>query len=261
MKVVILAGGRGTRISEETQNIPKPMVRIGGKPILWHIMKTYSQYGFHDFIICLGYKSYMIKEYFSHYFLHTSDVTIDMRQQNSVKVHTTASEPWKITLVDTGLETMTGGRVKRIQKYIGNEPFLLTYGDGLTNLDIRKAVQFHKKHGKIMTLTTVQPLGRFGLLELGKGDRVKGFYEKPKGEHTWINAGYFVVEPKIFKYLGGDDTMLEKKPLERLAKEGEMFAYKHRGFWYPMDTLRDKIYLEQLWDAGKAPWKIWKDPA
>lgn len=261
MKVVILAGGRGTRISEETQNIPKPMVRIGGKPILWHIMKAYSQQGFNEFVICLGYKSYMIKEYFSHYFLHTSDVTIDLRKQNEIKVHTTVSEPWKITLVDTGLETMTGGRIKRVRKYVGDEPFLLTYGDGLADLDIRKEVKFHKAHGKLLTVVAVLPAIRFGLLELDKKNRVKGFHEKPRGENAWVNAGFFVAEPGIFNYLTGDDTVLEKKPLEKLAREGEMVAFKHHGFWSPMDTLRDKICLEDLWQSGKAPWKIWKDPA
>lgn len=256
MKVVILAGGRGTRLSEETTNVPKPMVEIGGKPIIWHIMKLYSHFGFNDFVICLGYKSYMIKEYFSHYFLHMSDVTIDMLNNKTV-IHNTSSEPWKITLVDTGLETMTGGRVKRVQKYIGNKPFMLTYGDGVADVDIRKILKFHKAHGKTVTLTAAQPTGRFGSLVLHNENQVKGFQEKPKGDNSWINAGFFVIEPGIFDYLSGDETVFEKGPLEMLARAGGLFAFKHSGFWYPMDTLRDKVCLEDLWQTGKAPWKLW----
>lgn len=257
MKVVILAGGRGSRLSEETTNIPKPMVEIGGKPIIWHIMKCYSHYGFNDFIICLGYKSYMIKEYFSHYFLHMSDVTIDMAK-NTTEIHSTFSEPWKITLVDTGLETMTGGRVKRIKKYVEKEPFMLTYGDGLADIDISKLLKFHQSHGKTLTVTAAQSMGRFGSLAFSKKDQVKGFLEKPKGDNHWVNGGYFVAEPEVFDYIASDETVFEQEPLKNLAKDGEMFAYKHDGFWFPMDTLRDKIYLEDLWQSKQAPWKSWE---
>lgn len=257
MKVVILAGGRGSRLSEETRNIPKPMVEIGGKPIIWHIMKRYSHYGFNDFIICLGYKSYMIKEYFSHYFLHMSDVTIDM-VENKTQIHSTCSEPWKITLVDTGLETMTGGRVKRIKKYVQGKPFMLTYGDGVADIDIAKLLKFHKSHGKVLTVTAAQLMGRFGSLLLNKKNQVKGFLEKPKGDNHWINGGYFVAQPEIFDYLRSDEAIFEKEPLVNLAQDGEMFAYRHSGFWFPMDTLRDKIYLEELWQSREAPWKIWE---
>jgi len=256
MKVVILAGGRGTRLSEETINIPKPMVDIGGKPIIWHIMKIYSHFGFNDFIICLGYRGYMIKEYFSHYFLHMSDVTVDLAK-NETKIHTTFSEPWKITLVDTGLETMTGGRIKRIQKYTDNKPFMLTYGDGVANVDIKRLLEFHKTHDKIFTITAAQPIGRFGSLTLNEQNKVNGFQEKPKGDNLWINAGYSVVEPEFFDYLSGDETILEKEPLKKLSKSGGIIAFKHTGFWHPMDTLRDKMYLEDLWHRGKAPWKLW----
>ena len=256
MKVVILAGGRGTRLSEETLNVPKPMIEIGGKPIIWHIMKTYSYFGFNDFVICLGYKGYMIKEYFSHYFLHMSDVTIDM-VGNQTKIHSSFTEPWKITLVDTGLETKTGGRVKRIEKHIGDKPFMLTYGDGVADVDIAGLLKFHKNHKKILTVTAAQPTGRFGSLVLHKENQVKGFEEKPLGDRAWVSAGYFVVEPQIFNYLKDDETVFENEPLEKLAKAGEMFAFKHNKFWYPMDTLRDKVYLEDLWQSGKAPWKIW----
>ena len=256
MKVVILAGGMGTRISEETSVIPKPMIEVGGKPILWHIMKIYSHFGFNDFIVCLGYKGYIIKEYFSHYFLHTSDVTIDM-QKNKVSVHSSSSEPWKVTLVDTGLETITGGRIKRIKKYIGKEPFLMTYGDGVGRIDIRELVHFHRKHKKMATVTAVQPLGRFGSLDIEKSSKVNSFLEKPKGDNNWINAGYFVLEPDIFDYIEGDSTHWEKEPLETLAKKDQLVAYKHTGFWKPMDTLRDKLELERLWNINKAPWKVW----
>jgi len=253
MKVVILAGGRGTRLSEETSNIPKPMVEIGGKPILWHIMKCYSRFGFNDFIICLGYKGYLIKEYFSHYFLHMSDVTIDLKN-NKQTVHVSASEPWKITLVDTGLNTMTGGRLKRVKKYIGNKTFLLTYGDGLANVDLKKLAGFHKQHGKAATITAVQPAGRFGALDLGGKDEVTSFLEKPRGDGAWINGGFFVLEPEVLDYIAGDDTAWEQEPLKKLAKDKNLAAYRHTGFWKSMDTLRDKIELEELCAAGNPPW-------
>jgi len=258
MKVVILAGGRGTRISEETEVRPKPMVEIAGKPILWHIMKIYSHYGFNEFIICLGYLGYVIKEYFSHYFLHMSDVTIDMTT-NDIKVHSTASEPWKITLIDTGFETMTGGRLKRIEKYVGNETFMMTYGDGLSNVDIKNLVEFHKTHKKLATLTAIQTSGRFGVLDIADNNSVNNFLEKPKGEGSWINGGFFVLEPEVFDYIKqGEKTIWEKEPLENLARAGQLVAFKHVGFWDCMDTLRDKIRLEQLWQSGKAPWKVWE---
>lgn len=257
MKVVILAGGRGTRISEETEVLPKPMVEIGGKPVIWHIMKLYSHYGFNDFIICLGYRGYMIKEYFSHYFMHMSDVTIDL-SKNKTEIHTTASEPWKITLVDTGLETMTGGRLKRVKKYLGNQAFLLTYGDGLSDINIKKLVQFHKKNKKLATLTAIQNTGRFGILNIDSGNEVSSFLEKPKGEGGWINGGFFVLEPEIFSFIENDDTVVwEREPLENLARQGKLCAYKHTGFWSCMDTLRDKINFERIWQSGTAPWKVW----
>ena len=257
MKVVILAGGRGTRISEETETIPKPMVEIGGKPVLWHIMKTYSHYGFNDFVLCLGYKGYVIKEYFSHYFLHMTDLTIDMASNNT-KIHSQFSEPWKVTLVDTGLDTMTGGRLQRVQNYLENKPFLMTYGDGLANIDIKAAIESHKKNNALATITAVQPLGRFGSLNINTSSKVESFFEKPKGDNVWINAGYFILEPKIFDYIrGGDASVWEKEPLEKLASDGQLSAFKHSGFWKPMDTLRDKIELENMWKTGKAPWKVW----
>jgi glucose-1-phosphate cytidylyltransferase len=258
MKVVILAGGFGTRISEESHLKPKPMVEIGNKPILWHIMKIYSHYGFNDFIICLGYKGYVIKEYFAHYFLHESDITFDFRNDNRRIIHNHSAEPWKVTLVDTGLETMTGGRVKRVQPYVGDEPFMLTYGDGVSDVNIRELVEFHKAHGKLATVTSTQPGGRFGALSLGENNVVHGFQEKPKGDGSWINAGFFVLQPEVFKYIdGGDDTVFEKGPLEQLSSNGELRAYKHHGFWQPMDTLRDKNQLEELWRTNNAPWKAW----
>ncbi len=257
MKVVILAGGRGTRISEETTNIPKPMVEIGGKPIIWHIMKIYSHFGFNDFIICLGYKGYMVKEYFSHYFLHMSDVTIDL-SKNETKIHTTASEPWKITLVDTGLETMTGGRLDRVKEYVGNQPFLLTYGDGLADINIKKLIEFHKKNKRLATLTAIQNTWRFGVLDLNQEAKVSSFLEKPKEISSWISGGFFVLEPKVFDYITkGDATIWEREPLENLAKEGKLGAYKHKGFWSCMDTLRDKLELERIWQSGNIPWKVW----
>ncbi len=255
MKVVILAGGFGTRLSEETDIKPKPMVEIGGKPILWHIMKIYSAYGFNDFIICLGYKGYIIKEYFANYFLHTADVTIDLKS-NQIEVHNVKAEPWRVTLVDTGLNTMTGGRIKRVRDFIGNETFMLTYGDGVGDINIEKLLEFHKSHGKYATLTAVQPSGRFGALDL-ENEKVKAFKEKPKGDGAWINGGFFVLEPEIFDYIEGDQTIWEREPLENLAKDGQLMAYKHTGFWKPMDTLRDKRELEALWQSGDPPWKVW----
>jgi len=257
MKVVILCGGRGTRLSEATGSVPKPMIEIGGKPILWHIMKIYSSYGFNDFILCLGYRGYVIKEYFSHYFLHMSDVTIDM-EQNQMQIHTTTSEPWKVTMVDTGINTMTGGRLKRIKKFLGNEPFMLTYGDGLADIDIGKLLKTHQRNKKLATLTAVQTAGRFGVLDIQK-DTVKQFLEKPKGESSRINAGFFVLEPQILKYIKkGDATIWERGPLESLARDKQLGVYKHNGFWKCMDTLRDKIDLENMIETEEAPWKTWK---
>jgi len=256
MKVVILAGGRGTRISEETQTIPKPMVEIGGKPILWHIMKIYSHYGFNEFIICLGYKGYLIKEYFSHYFLHMSDVTIDM-SNNKVDIHSSFSEPWKVTLIDTGIETKTGGRLKRIENYIGKQTFFMTYGDGVGNIDISKLLEFHKRNKAAVTVTAAQPTGKFGSLNIDGKDRVISFQEKPKGDKSWISAGFFVLEPVIFKYIEGDNIFWERQPMERLTESGEVISYKHNDFWRPMDTLSDKIELEGLWQSGQAPWRVW----
>jgi len=256
MKVVILAGGLGTRLSEETVLKPKPMVEIGGMPILWHIMKIYSSYGYNDFVICLGYKGYVVKEYFANYFLHKSDVTIDLKN-NSVKVHDTQAEPWNITLVDTGVNSMTGGRIKRIQQHIGNDPFLLTYGDGVSDVNIENLVEVHKNSGKFCTVTSVQPSGRFGALEFGENDQVNSFLEKPKGDGAWINGGFFVCQPEVFDYIDGDDTIFEKKPMEQLAKDGQMVGYRHHGFWKPMDTLRDKVELEESWASNRAAWKTW----
>jgi glucose-1-phosphate cytidylyltransferase len=256
MKVVILAGGLGTRLSEETVLRPKPMVEIGGMPILWHIMKIYSSYGYNDFVICLGYKGYVVKEYFANYFMHKSDVTIDLKN-NSVKVHESEAEPWTITLVDTGVNSMTGGRIKRIQKHIGNEPFLLTYGDGVSDVNIKDLVATHQKNGKFCTVTSVQPSGRFGALNLGSENQVDSFLEKPKGDGAWINGGFFVCQPEVFTYIEGDSTIFEKAPMERLAADGQMGAHLHDGFWKPMDTLRDKIELEESWESNKAAWKTW----
>lgn len=255
MKVVILAGGLGTRLSEETVLRPKPMVEIGGKPILWHIMKIYSHYGFNDFVICLGFKGYMIKEYFSNYFLHMSDVTFDMTT-NSMEVHQKNVEPWRVTLVDTGAESMTGGRVKRVAPYIDGT-FMLTYGDGVANVDIAALVAFHKAHGKEATVTSTQPSGRFGALNMDGAGNVHSFQEKPAGDGSWINGGFFVLEPSVLDRITGDSTVFEKDPLEGLASEGQLVACKHQGFWQPMDTLRDKQQLEELWSGGSAPWKVW----
>ncbi|QGY43933.1 glucose-1-phosphate cytidylyltransferase [Maribellus comscasis] len=260
MKAVILAGGFGTRISEETGVRPKPMVEIGDKPILWHIMKIYSHYGINDFIICCGYKGYIIKEYFSNYFLHSSDVTFDMKN-NNMKVHNMNSEPWNVTLVDTGENTMTGGRLKRVKEYIGDETFCLTYGDGVSDVNIDELIMFHKNHGKLATLTSVRQHGRFGVFTLHGGEtQINYFKEKPKGDEdgtAWINGGFFVLEPGVMDFIEGDSTVFEKGPLEKLAEGGNLFAYKHDSFWQPMDTLRDKNVLEGLWEAGKAPWKVW----
>ena len=256
MKVVILAGGMGTRISEESATRPKPMAEIGDKPILWHIMKIYSHYGFNDFVICAGYKGYMIKEYFHNYWLHNCDVTFDMRSREKTVLQD-ANEPWHVTVVDTGADSMTGGRVKRIQPYVDDETFLLTYGDGVADINIDALVEFHVSSGRQATLSAVQPLGRFGALELAEDSSVRRFAEKPLGDGDWINGGFFVMEPSIFERLDGDDAILEREPLESLAHEGELGAYRHRGFWQPMDTLRDKRHLEELWDSGKAPWKVW----
>lgn len=258
MKAVILAGGYGTRLSEATDLIPKPMVEIGGKPILWHIMKTYSHYGINEFIICCGYKGYVIKEFFSNYFLHMSDVTFDLKN-NSMEVHNSHAEDWKVTLVDTGLETMTGGRIKKIQKYIGDETFLLTYGDGVTDLNIKEVIYFHNKSGKILTVTAYKPQGKFGSLNIDEKGDVKSFTEKPLGDGTWISAGYFVCEPEVFNYIPNEDACIfERSPLENIAKDGKMNSFKHRGFWKPMDILRDNKELNEMWDKGRAPWKIWK---
>lgn len=256
MKVVILAGGYGTRISEESDIKPKPMIEIGGKPILWHIMKHYSSYGFNEFVILLGYKSYVIKEYFANYYLHNSDVTIDTAKQ-SLEIHDNYSEDWKITLLETGIDTMTGGRVKRAQKYIGNDPFFLTYGDGVSDVNIKELLKFHNTHGKKMTMTAIQPEGRFGALDTLPDGRVSKFLEKPKGDGSWINGGFFVCDPSILNYISNDTTILERDPLERLAQEGELFSYKHDGFWKCMDTLRDKNQLNDMWDSNNAKWKVW----
>ncbi len=258
MKVVLLAGGFGTRLSEETELRPKPMVEIGGKPILWHIMKTYSQHGFNEFVILLGYKGYYIKEYFANYFLHQSDITIDIKN-NGIEIHNNSSEPWKVTLLDTGLHSMTGGRIKRAQDFINNEPFMLTYGDGVANIDINELVKFHKSHGKLMTMTSAQPDGRFGALNISEGNKVLEFKEKPKGDGSWINAGYFVCQPEVFDYITeGDSTVFEQAPLKNIAKDGQLLTYKHDNFWMPMDTLRDKMKLNKMWADNSAPWKTWK---
>jgi len=257
MKTVILAGGFGTRISEESHMRPKPMIEIGGRPILWHIMKIYSHYGFNDFIVCLGYKGYFIKEYFEHYFLHESDVTFDFSAPTDRVIHNHSAEPWKVTLVNTGVETMTGGRVKRIQQYVDDEPFMLTYGDGVADLNIRDLVKFHQAKGKLATVTAVQPAGKFGSLELSSNQEVLGFQEKPKGDGAWVNGGFFVLQPQIFDFISDDSTIFEQEPLANLASSGELNAFKHDGFWQPMDSMRDKVKLNELWGAETAPWKVW----
>ncbi len=256
MKVVILAGGFGTRLSEETDIKPKPIVEIGGYPIIWHIMKIYSTYGYNDFLVCLGYKGYLIKEYFANYFLHMSDVTFNLKTGEMI-LQSSNSEDWQVTLVDTGLDTMTGGRIKRIKNYIGNSTFLLTYGDGVSDVDIKSLVKYHKKNHKYATLIAVRPPGKFGSLILGNSSRIRKFVEKPAGDGSWINGGFFVLEPAIFDYIEGDNTFWEREPLEELSKDGELIAYKHFGFWRCMDTLRDKGELEELWKSGNPPWKIW----
>ncbi|MES2206865.1 MAG: glucose-1-phosphate cytidylyltransferase [Pseudomonadota bacterium] len=257
MKAVILAGGLGTRMSEETQIKPKPMAEIGGKPILWHIMKIYSAHGIQDFIICLGYKGYMIKEYFANYFLHSSDVTFDMAN-NKMHVHEKHAEPWRVTLVDTGELSMTGGRLKRVRHYLDEQDFCMTYGDGVADIDIPALIDHHQTQKMLATVTAVQPPGRFGVLELEESSRVKGFAEKPQGEGGWINGGFFVLSPKVIDYIETDETYWEIEPMQRLSKEGQLNAYKHNGFWQPMDTLREKRHLEDLWASGRAPWKIWE---
>ena len=257
MKVVILAGGYGARLSEETDVRPKPMVEIGGKPILWHIMKIYSKYGFNDFVILLGYKGYFIKEYFANYFLHQSDLSINLAT-NKMEILNNTSEPCKVTLLDTGIDTMTGGRIKRAQKNIGNEPFLLTYGDGVSDVDMNKLVEFHRSHGKAITMTSVQPEGRFGVLNLATDNRVEEFFEKPKGDNGWINGGFFVCNPSVFDFIDNDDKcVFEKAPLMNMAHEGQLYAYHHHSFWKCMDTLRDKQQLDAMWASNQAPWKVW----
>ena len=255
MKTVILAGGMGTRISEESHLRPKPMIEIGGKPMIWHIMKIYSAFGLNDFIICLGHKGYVIKEYFANYFLHMSDVTFDMAS-NQMKVHQASAEPWRVTLVDTGDDTMTGGRLKRVRQYLDDQDFCFTYGDGVGDVDIRALLTFHRRHGRLATVTAVQPPGRFGALNV-QGERILSFEEKPHGDGSWINGGFFVLSPKVIDTIKGDDAIWERAPMEALAAKGDLLAYFHRGFWQPMDTLRDKNLLEELWAGNKAPWKIW----
>jgi glucose-1-phosphate cytidylyltransferase len=256
MKAVILAGGYGTRISEETQTKPKPLIEIGGRPILWHIMKTYSHYGINDFIICCGYKGYKIKEYFTNYFAHNSDITVDLKN-NHVDIHQKPSEPWKVTLVDTGLDTMTGGRLKKVEKYVGNETFCFTYGDGVSDVNISEVIKFHQKNKKSATVTSIQPPGRFGNLELND-NLVSKFIEKPQGDGGWINGGFFVLEHDVFDYINDDTTIWEKESLEKLAEKNQLIAFKHKGFWQPLDTLRDKNSLEKLWASNKASWKVWQ---
>ena len=255
MKAVILAGGLGTRLSEETVVRPKPMVELGGNPVLWHIMKIYAAHGVNDFVICLGYKGYLIKEYFANYFLHMSDVTINLRN-NELKVHHNTSEPWSVTLVDTGQNTATGGRLARVRDHVGGETFCFTYGDGLSDVDVTALLTFHREQKTYATLTAVQPPGRFGVIDIEE-EKIRSFSEKPPGDGNWINGGFFVLEPQIFDYIDGDQTVWERDPIEKLARAGQLSAYKHGGFWHPMDTLRDKNLLEELWASGKAPWKVW----
>lgn len=257
MKVVLLAGGLGTRLSEETDIRPKPMVEIGGKPIIWHIMKHYSHYGFNDFIVCLGYKGYVIKEFFANLFLHLSDVTIDI-SNNEIQVHNSPVDKWKITLVETGSHTMTGGRIKRVKKYIDNERFMLTYGDGVSDVNINQLISFHEQKGKMCTVTAVQPSGRFGVLQINDNNEVESFHEKRAEDSGWINGGFFVCEPGIFDFIEGDDTMWERNPLEAIAQQKQLASYKHRGFWKPMDSLKDKLDLNELWNTDKAYWKAWQ---
>lgn len=256
MKAVILAGGLGTRISEETQLKLKPMIAVGGKPLLWHIMKIYSSFGVNDFVVCLGYKGYLIKEYFANYYLHMSDVTFDM-ENNAMEIHQNSAEPWRVTLVDTGEKAMTGGRLKRVGRYLGSEDFCFTYGDGVANVNVGKLIAFHKKHGKLATVTAVQPPGRYGALAMEGKTTVRGFLEKPQGDGGWINGGFFVLSPKVLDYIADDASTWEMEPMRQLSAEGNLQAYMHKGFWQPMDTLREKNLLEELWSSGKAPWKMW----
>jgi len=257
MKVVILAGGFGTRISEQSHLIPKPMIEVGERPILWHIMKYYSAFGHNDFIICCGYKQYVIKEFFADYYLHTSDVTFDFTSENKMLVHTNSSEPWRVTLVDTGLNTMTGGRIKRVSDYIGDETFMLTYGDGVADVDINDLLAFHKANDKIATVTAIQPGGKFGMLDINEDHQITHFMEKSREDGGWINGGFMVLEPEVMKYISGDDCVFERYPLEKLAEEQQLMAYRHEGFWQCMDTMRDKELLEKMWTEGNAPWKVW----
>lgn len=258
MKVVILAGGMGTRLMEETELKPKPMIEIGGKPMLWHIMKIYSEQGFNEFVICLGYRGFTIKQYFAEYFMHNSDITIDL-QLNKIETYNNKVDPWKIHLIDTGVESMTGGRIKRIAKIIGDETFMMTYGDGLADIDLGSLLEFHRSNGKYATVTAVQPSGRFGAFDLESDGTIKHFIEKPKGDGKWVNGGFFVLEPQIFDYIGGDGDSWEKTPMEKLAEDGQIVAYRHMKFWYSMDTLRDKNALEEMWRKSDAPWKKWRD--
>ena len=257
MKVLLLAGGFGTRLAEETTLKPKPMVEIGGKPIIWHIMKLYSHYGFNEFVVLLGHMGFQIKEYFANYFLHQSDVTINIKN-GALEILNNTSEPWKVTLLDTGIASMTGGRIARAKSFVGNEPFMLTYGDGVSDINLHKLIQFHKKHGCAITMTSAQLDGRFGALNIDEDNRVLKFSEKPKGDGGWVNAGFFVCEPKVFDYItNGDQTVFEQEPLRHLAHDGQLYTYQHQGFWQPMDTIRDKQVLQSLWDSGTASWKVW----
>ncbi|RJE85650.1 glucose-1-phosphate cytidylyltransferase [Paenibacillus sp. 1011MAR3C5] len=257
MKTVILAGGFGTRISEESHLKPKPLIEIGDLPILWHIMKYYSHFGFHEFVICCGYKAYAIKEFFADYYLHNSDITFDFSSDNKMTVHNNFAEPWKVTLIDTGLNTMTGGRIKRVKEYVGNEPFMLTYGDGVSDIDIPALLHFHRSHGKIATISAIQPGGRFGVLNIDKDHSITSFKEKALEDGGWVNGGFMVLQPEVFDYIEGDDTIFERQPLEQIAESNNLAAYKHKGFWQCMDTLRDKNTLDELWQEGTAPWKVW----
>jgi glucose-1-phosphate cytidylyltransferase len=257
VKAVILAGGLGTRLSEETAAKPKPMIEIGAKPLLWHIMKIYSAHGIDEFVVCLGYRGYLIKEYFANYYLHMGDVTFDLKD-NRMEVHQSGAEPWKVTLIDTGDETMTGGRLKRVLPYVDGEEFCFTYGDGVTDLDLGELIRFHREHGRLATVTAVQPSGRFGALDIGDGDLIRRYEEKPKGDGGWINGGFFVLSPEVARYIDDDATVWEQEPLKRLAQEEQLAAYRHRGFWYAVDTVRDKRHLQELWESGSAPWKLWE---
>jgi glucose-1-phosphate cytidylyltransferase len=256
VKAVILAGGLGTRISEETETKPKPMIEIGAKPLLWHIMKIYSAQGIDEFVVCLGYRGYVIKEYFANYYLHMGDVTFDMKD-NRMEVHQSGAEPWKVTLIDTGAETMTGGRLKRVLPYVNGEEFCFTYGDGVADLDIRALIDFHRSSGRLATMTAVQPSGRFGALDIDR-DVIRGYEEKPRGDGGWINGGFFVLSPEVARYIDGDSSVWEQEPLQRLAEEDQLGAYRHQGFWHAVDTVRDKRHLQELWDSGRPPWKLWE---